>query len=337
MIYFRSDYSLGGHPRMLKTLEETNMVHTDGYSLDVFCDEARRLIQKEIGIFDADVHFIPGGTPCNLIAISSFLRPHQAAIAPATGHICVHETGAIEATGHKIIHVPSTDGKFHPEEMAEIIAYHEDEHMVLPKLLYISDTTEIGTVYTKAELQAIRKVCDQYGIYVYLDGARLAMALTSQANDLTMADIAELTDAFYIGGTKNGGLFGEAIVISNPDLKEDFRYLIKQKGGMFAKGRLIGAQFIEFFKYGLYYELGQNANKLAKQLSDGIKEKGYEMYIDSPSNQIFPIFPNEQIEKLENDFFFYIWRDLGNGKSAIRLVTSWGSSQDDVDAFLSAI
>lgn len=278
-----------------------------------------------------------GGTITNLTAISAFLRPYEAAVAAKTGHICVHETGAIEATGHKVIHLETEDGKVRPEQVAAVCREHEDEHMVKPKLLYISDTTEIGTIYTKAELTALREVCDANNMYLYMDGARLASALTAEGNDLTLSDLPKIFDAFYIGGTKNAFLMGEALVIVNPALKENFRYMIKQKGGMFAKGRLIGLQFEEMFKDNLYFDIAAETNRFAKMLRDGIAAKGYSFYTDSPSNQVFPVFPKELVKKLEEKYFFYHWGEVDADHTAIRLVTSWVTTEEDINSFLSDI
>lgn len=338
MIYFRSDYSVGAHDRIIKRLQETNMAHTDGYSLDDFCYEAQDLIKELIGSPESDIHFMVGGTQVNLTAIAAFLRPHEAVLAPKTGHICVHETGAIEATGHKVIHVPHTDGKILPHQIDETIIEHEDEHMVLPKLLYISQSTEIGTIYSKKELMALREKLNEHNMYLYMDGARLGAALTSSENkDLTLQDLPGLCDAFYIGGTKNGFLFGEALVIVNPGLKEDFRFIMKQRGGMLAKGRLLGIQFHEMFKDGLYFKLAEHANEMAKFLREGIKEKGYDFLVHSPTNQIFPILPTSLVSKLEKDFFFYRWCPFDKERTVIRLVTSFATVKEDVDSFIEAI
>ena len=268
MIYFKSDYTLGACPEVFRAMADINMVHTPGYGEDKFCDEAAGIIKKEIGRSDAAVHLLVGGTQVNLTAISAFLRPHEAAIAAYTGHINVHETGAIEATGHKVIAVPSADGLVSPAEIEKVIRSHTDEHMVKPRLVYISQSTELGTVYTKKQLAELREICDRYNLYLYMDGARLGCGLTAKSCDLTLEDIAQLTDAFYIGGTKNGAMFGEALVILNDALKSDFRYHIKQKGGMLAKGRFLGVQFAALFKDNLYFRLAENANRTAQKLSE---------------------------------------------------------------------
>lgn len=337
MIYFRSDYSLGAHPRILQALSQTNMVHTDGYSQDQFCYEAQNLLKKTIGHSNVDIHFLSGGTQVNLTAISSFLRPHHAVITVESAHICVHETGSIESTGHKVLYRASADGKLKPEQVEALVLDHKDEHMVKPKLVYISNATEIGTIYTKTELKALRDVCDQYDLLLYMDGARIGTALTALSNDLTLKDIADLTDAFYIGGTKNGAMFGEALVIVKDSLKDDFRYLMKQRGGMLAKGRLLGVQFAELFRDNLYFDLARHSNEMAARLRDGIIGGGYHFLVDSPTNQIFPILPNMVIEHLAQNFFFYEWEAVDDRSSAIRLVTSWGTTEEEVMTFLQSL
>lgn len=338
MIFFRSDYSAGAHPEILKALEKTNFEHTDGYGEDEYCYNAAKLIKKRIAREDVDVHFLVGGTQTNLTAISAFLRPHEAAVSANSGHICVHETGAVEATGHKVIHLSSQDGKVLPHQINDIIIEHEDEHMVLPKLLYISNSTEIGTIYSKSELKALREVLDKHDMYLYMDGARLASALTSPANkDLQLTDLADFCDAFYLGGTKNGFLFGEALIIVNDALKKDFRYMIKQRGGMFAKGRLLGIQFETMFKDDLYFDLAKRTNAMAAILREGIAAKGYDFFVDSPTNQIFPIFPTPLVDALEKKYFFYRWCPYGLENTAIRLVTSFTTTEQEIHEFLKDI
>ena len=334
MIFFRSDYSQGAHPAVMEALANTNLEHSDGYGLDDHCYSAADMIKSLIQKPDADVHFFTGGTQANYTCIAAFLRPHEAALAPRSAHIYVHETGAVEARGHKVVSFESGDGKIRPKQIEESIIEHEDEHMVKPKLIYISNATEIGTVYTKAELAALSEICKKNDMYLYLDGARLGVALTAKGNDLTMPDIASFADAFYIGGTKNGALFGEAVVIVNPKLKPDFRYITKQQCGLLAKGRLLGVQFEALFKDGLYFRLAEHSNALANKLRDGIAARGYGFLVDSPTNQIFPILPASLVEELEKKYFFYRWTPAEENKMCIRLVTSWGSTEEDVTAFL---
>lgn len=334
MIYFINDYSEGAHPRIMQALERTNMEQHVGYGEDMHCLNAARLIKKRIGREDVDVHFLVAGTQTNLIAISSFLRPHQAVISTIQGHICVHETGAIEATGHKIIAMPSGNAKLKPCQIDEAMAAHLDEHMVQPKMVYITNATELGTIYKKEELFEIRKKCDEYGLYLYLDGARLATALTCEENDLTIEDIAKLTDAFYIGGTKNGILFGEALVIANPILKEDFRFLIKQRGGLLAKGRLLGIQFEELFKDDFYFELAQNANDMAKLLKDGILNLGYKFVANSSTNLLFTVIPNKVHEELSKVCYYEAENPVDENNIAARFCTSWATPKEDVEELL---
>ena len=334
MIFFRSDYSLGAHPQVLKALVDTNLEHSDGYGLDEHCYSAADMIKEQIGNPDAEVHFFVGGTPANFTCITAFLRPHEAVLAPRSAHIYMHETGAIEARGHKVINLASSDGKIRPNQVEESLAEHEDEHMVWQKMIYISQSTESGTVYSKSELTALSELCRKNDMYLYIDGARLGAALTAQGNDMTLRDIASLTDAFYIGGTKNGAMFGEAVVIMNPKLMPDFRYITKQQAGLLAKGRLIGVQFEALFKDGLYFKLAEHSNALANKLRDGIAAKGYGFWVDSPTNQIFPVMPLPLVEKLEEKYFFYRWLPDDGKNVCIRLVTSWGSTEEDVASFL---
>lgn len=337
MIYFKNDYSTGAHPRLLRALSDTNMIHTDGYSEDPFCRKAQQLLREQTDCPDAEIHFLSGGTQTNLTAICSFLRPHEAVITIESAHICVHETGAVEATGHKVCYLPSDDGKITANQIESIVTAHTDEHMVKPRLVYISNATEVGTIYRKEELTALRGICDQYGLYLYMDGARMGAALTCPENDLTLAEIARLTDAFYIGGTKNGALLGEALVITNPALKEDFRHILKQRGGMLAKGRLFGVQFTELFEDGLYFELARHANEMAALLRQGIQGGGYRFLSNSPTNQIFPILPNMLIDHLRQKFDFLEWEPVDERNTAIRLVTSWATAEEEVMEFLHSL
>lgn len=337
MIYFKSDYTLGACPEVFRAMADINMVHTPGYGEDKFCDEAIDTIKGEIGRSDAAVHLLVGGTQVNLTAISAFLRPHEAAIAAYTGHINVHETGAIEATGHKVTAVPSADGLVSPAEIEKVIKSHTDEHMVKPRLVYISQSTELGTVYTKKQLTELREICDRYNLYLYMDGARLGCGLMAEPCDLTLEDITQLTDAFYIGGTKNGAMFGEALVILNDALKSDFRYHIKQKGGMLAKGRFLGVQFSALFKDNLYFRLAEKANRTAQRLSEGFKAAGILLFIESPTNQIFPVLNTDMIKELEKEFAFEMWEPIDDTKAAVRFVTSWATADAEVDALIKAI
>ena len=337
MIFLKNDYSLGAHPKVLQALTDTNMTLTDGYGIDPFCDGAADMIREMIDCPEAYVQFLTAGTQTNQTALAAFLRPHHSVISPSTGHVCVHETGAIEATGHKINHVPTTDGKLRPEDIDAVMAEHEDEHYVKPAIIYISNSTETGLIYTKAELTALREKCLEYGLLTYIDGARLAMAMTAPENDLSLTDLPKLCDAFYIGGTKCGAMFGEALVIVKKELQEDIRWLVKQRGGMIAKGRLLGVQFQALLKDGFYFELGAHANRLAKKLADGISAKGYEFAIPPQTNMLFPLFTKEKVEELRENVMFEGWQYPSETHAAIRLVTSWGTTEEEVGAFLELI
>lgn len=334
MIYFTNDYSEGAHPKILEKMMEANLEQNTGYGMDVHSDRARAYIKRELQKEEVDIHFIPGGTQTNLLAVSSFLRPHQCVIAADTGHVNVHETGAIEATGHKVVTVPHRDGKLTPDGIKEVLKSHAGEHMVQPKLVYLSDTTELGTIYTKQELMAIRELCQEEKLLLFLDGARLGSALTSKDNDLTLKDIAELTDAFYIGGTKNGALLGEALVICRQELKEDFRYFIKQRGAMTAKGFVLGLQFEVLFQEQLFFELGAHANRMAEKLAAAIAKQGFSFYTPVCSNQLFPVLPDELIDRMAQEFGFLVQEVLDEGHSVIRLVTSWATPESNVDKLI---
>lgn len=337
MYSFNNDYSEGAHPRILQALAQTNLEQNNGYSQDQHTAHAADLIRAEAACPDADVHILTGGTQTNSAVIAAALRPHQAVIAASTGHINVHETGAVEASGHKVLTRPAADGKLTPALIQDVFNAHTDEHMVQPKMVYISDSTEVGTIYTKAELEALSCCCRENGLLLFLDGARLGAALTSPANDLTMADIAALTDVFYIGGTKNGALFGEALVIRNDRLKTDFRYLIKQRGAMLAKGWLLGIQFEELLCDRLFYELAAHANRMAARLRGALTERGYEFAYPPQTNQLFPIFTEEMIEKLGRNFLFTADKRIDERRLSVRLVTSWATTEAGVDEFIQAL
>lgn len=330
MLYFMNDYSEGAHEKVLEALVKTNREQHVGYGVDEITKEAAQLIQKRIGQPEADVHFLVGGTQSNTIAIAHFLRPYEAVIATELGHIAVHETGAIEATGHKIIEMPTVDGLLTPEVIEAAILKHADEHWVLPRMVYVSNATETGTIYTKAQLEALRKTCDQHGLYLYLDGARLANALTCQDNDMTIEDIATLTDAFTIGGTKNGILFGEALVVTNSQLKEHMRFSIKQRGALLAKGRLLGVQFKALFEDDLYFEMAKHTNEMATILKNGILELGYKLVTDSSTNLIFTILPNAVHTKLSELCYYEAEHPYDANNMEARFVTSWATPKEDV-------
>ncbi|WP_185823513.1 threonine aldolase family protein [Xanthomonas sp. GW] len=331
-IGFRNDYSEGAHPRLLAALAAASAEQNGGYGLDRHSERAAQLIRRECACDHADVHLLVGGTQTNLAAIGAFLRPHQAVIAAACGHIATHETGAIEATGHKVLTVDAADGRLSPERIAPLLAEHGNEHMVQPRLVYVSNTTELGTVYRRHELQALRAFCDAHRLWLFLDGARIGSALTAEGNDLRLADVAALTDAFYIGGTKNGALLGEALVIVNPALQADFRYLLKQRGALLAKGMVLGTQFATLFEDGLFYELAAHANRMAARLREGLADAGAQFASESPTNQLFVALPADAVEVLAQRYDFERWQVLADGRWVIRFVTSWATEADAVEA-----
>ena len=330
---FLNDYSELAHPLVLEALSAVGTRQFEGYGLDEYSLRATEHIKTKIRKRSADVHFISGGTHSNLTVISSALRPHEAVIAPGGGHISIHEAGAIEATGHKVCTVTDSDGKLTADDIESVVTEHCDEHMVNPRLVYVSQSTESGTVYKKAELEAISECCRKNRLYLYIDGARLGAAVNSPACDLTYSDIAELADALYFGGTKNGALFGEAIVICNDDLKPDFRTLLKHRGALLAKGAAIGIQFEALLSGGLYDELARHSNSMAQRLANGIAEAGYDFQYPVETNMIFPVFPLKTAEALHQDYAFYDWLKTGD-MTSVRLVTSWATAAETGDAFL---
>ena len=335
--FFMNDYGEGAHPIVMQRLLETNMEHTCGYGLDDYSLRAADVIREKCGQPGAAVHIMVGGTSANSIAIAAFLRPYEAAICAPTGHINVHETGAVEATGHKVLPCAAKDGKVTPEGVEAVCALHTDEHMVAPRLLYISQPTEIGTVYHLDELKALRRVCDAHGLILFVDGARLGSALTSPECDMTLRDLAALADCFYIGGTKNGLLFGEAVVITNDALKPHFRNMIKQRGGMFAKGFLFGVQFDAYFKDGLWLDMARHAVTQAQRIAKAAQEKGYTLYAQSPTNQVFVVLSHEKIAELEKNFAFEAFGHLDDDHEAMRFVCSWATKPEAVDALIESL
>lgn len=334
MYSFKNDYSEGAHPQILNALIESNLEQEEGYGEDQYCQKAIEVLKQRIGRTDVDIHFLTGGTQTNLTALSAFLRPHEAVMAASSGHILGHETGAIEATGHKILSIEANDGKLNPTHLKEVLEVHTDEHIVKPKLVYISNSTEIGTIYKKSELEQLRHFCDDNNLLLYMDGARLGSALCSEENDLELSDLPKLVDAFYIGGTKNGALLGEALVICRESLKEDFRFLMKQRGAILAKGRLLGIQFLELFRDNLFFDLANHANQMAKMIREELSKEKIKFLVQSPSNQIFPILPNSFIDELQSKFSFLIWEKADSDHSVIRLVTSWATKEEQVVALI---
>ena len=335
MIYFNNDYSEGCHEKVLQALVKTNLEQTLGYGEDEYCAAAAAKIRKKCGREDIAVHFLVGGTQANLTVIDAALRPHQGALGPDTAHINVHETGAVEATGHKVLWVPHQDGKITAEQVAQTVHAHRTngatEHTVQPKLVYISNPTELGTLYTLAELEALSKTCRELGLYLFLDGARLGYGLEARGNDVTMADLARLCDVFYIGGTKVGALFGEAVVIRNPALAEDFRYIIKQHGGMLAKGRLLGIQFDTLFTDDLYYKISAHADAMADKLRDTLAEIGAPLLVPGTTNQVFAILPDKALEELAKTVTFCEQERVSDTHRAVRFCTSWATKEENVD------
>jgi len=341
MIYFNNDYSEGCHQKVLDALIRTNLEQTLGYGEDEYCAQAAAKIRALCGREDVAVHFLVGGTQANLTVIDAALRPHQGALCPVGGHINVHETGAVEATGHKVLSVPSGDGKITARQVRDtVLAHRADsslEHMVQPKLVYISNPTEYGTLYSKTELEALSAVCHELGLYLFLDGARLGYGLMAEGYDVTMADIARLCDVFYIGGTKVGALFGEAVVIGNDALKEDFRYIIKQHGGMLAKGRLLGVQFDALMTDNLYLEIAGHAVRLADKIRATLDDLGVPYLVPGITNQIFPILSDVVLEQLAKDFCFTEMERVSDTHRAIRFCTSWATTEENVDKLCNAL
>lgn len=337
MISFRCDYEEGACPEVLEALVETNRVSTPGYGDDAYTGAAVEAIRRKAACPGAEVYFVMGGTPANAMVIAHALRPYEAAISADSGHINGHETGAVEATGHKVLTRPNVNGKLTPEAVREVAAEYIDEHVVKPALVYISQPTELGTLYTLAELKALRAACDEYGLLLYCDGARLASALTAQDNDVELPDLAQLCDAFYIGGTKCGALFGEAVVFSNAALGENFAYTRKQRGNLLAKGRLLGVQFGALMREGVYEKYGAHQNAMADKLRAGFAAKGLPMLAQTTTNQLFPVLENAQIERLSQRFAFHTWGKVDDSHTAIRLVTSWATQERDVDALLASL
>ena len=336
MYSFRNDYSEGAHPVVLQALTETNLEQTCGYGMDPRCKEAADLIRSLCAAPDADVHFLVGGTQTNLLVITSLLQSYEAVISAHTGHVNTHETGAIEATGHRVLGLPSVHGKIRGAQVREYVKSHFSdpsfEHTVQPGMVYISNPTEWGTLYSKAELEELSGACRDCGLPLFMDGARLGYGLMAKENDLTLEDLARLCDVFYIGGTKVGALFGEAVVISNPVLARDFRYIMKQRGGMLAKGRLLGVQFDALFTDDLYFTISAHADRLAEQLRTKFVELGYEFFMPAQSNQLFPILPAAVRAYLGEKYTFIEMDRISDDLTVCRFCTSWATKQENVDA-----
>lgn len=335
---FKNDYSEGCHPNILEALLYSNTNQQAGYGEDEYSLKSKDLIKKTINNQEADVYFVSGGTQANLIVISSILRPYQCAVSASTGHILNNETGAIEATGHKILSIETDDGKLKPSDIQTVLNSHRNvPHQVMPKLVYISNSTELGTIYQRQELEELSDFCRKNNLYLFMDGARLGHAITSEISDLSLEDIAKLTDVFYLGGTKNGALIGEAIIINNTSLQRDFAFNIKQKGALLAKGRLLGVQFLELMKNDLYFDLAKHANEQAMKIKNALLEKGTVFLSDTYTNQIFPVLSHDIIEILSEKFEFYVWKNIDEKSSAIRLITSWNTNDEAIQDFIRII
>lgn len=334
MINFKNDYSEGCHPAILQALIDSNMQQEEGYGNDRFCVEARNIIAFKTGVTTKNIFFIPVGTQTNLLALSAILKPYEYVIAAETGHIVYIEAGAIEATGHKIIHIATqSDGKIRLDDLHAFFDKMSDIHNeLLPRILYISNTTEVGGVYSRAEIIALYQYCQQKNMLLYMDGARLASAIA--ASDLTLEDLGKYTDAFYLGATKSGGMMGEALVLVNSDLEKGFSIVQKQRGATLAKGRFLGVQFTELLKNDLYIELAKHANNMASQIANAIRQKGFGFLAPPQSNQIFPILPNTYISQLSEKYGFYNWKKIDADFTAIRLITSWATLEENVEAFI---
>ena len=341
MVSFESDYIVGAHPKVLERLIETNMEQLSGYGSDRYCESAKQKIRAACGCPEADIHFIVGGTQTNMIVISSMLRPYEGVVAAKTGHVAVHEAGAIECSGHKVLEVPEHAGKMDPVELKNYIeTFYGDanhEHMVFPGMVYISHPTELGTLYTKAELEAISGICKAYKIPLFLDGARLGYGVMSRQTDVTITDIARLCDVFYIGGTKVGALCGEAVVFPKNDAPAHFMTMVKQKGALLAKGRLLGVQFDALFTDDLYFEMGAHAIEMAERLKALIRAMGYRFQLESPTNQQFVILENAQMEALREKVAFSFWEKYDETHTVVRFCTGWATTEEDMIALENAL
>ena len=341
MIYFNSDYLEGAHPSIMVKMAETNMVQTVGYGEDEYCEAAREKIKTACQAPEADVHFLVGGTQTNTTVIAAILRPWQGVISAVSGHINCHEAGAIESTGHKVITLPTDNGKITAQQVADYVEWHKNdestEHIVQPGMVYISHPTEAGTLYTKAELTELYDTCRRYGLPLYIDGARLGYGLAAEESDMTLPEFARLCDVFYIGGTKVGALFGEAVVIMNESLKKDFRFIMKQRGGRLAKGRLLGIQFDALFTDDLYFKISRHAIEMAHQIRDIFVSAGYPLLFDSPTNQQYPIMPDAELAEIGKSFGYEYWERVDKTHSGVRFCASWATTQENVDALREAV
>ena len=340
MIYLNCDYNEGAHPKVLERIVESNNTQEFGYGNDSYSTHAKELIKKAINRPDANIHFMVSGTPTNVAFISHILRPYETVICAQVGHINVHESGSVEARGHKVTTISKDDGKLKPDDIQNFIdaVYSEPTcHLVIPKMVYITIPTEIGTMYTKSELESIYKKCQELNLYLYIDGARLGYGLTSEGCDLDLETIANNCDAFYIGGTKCGALCGEAIVLLKDEFEVNFLNSVKQAGQLLAKGRLLGSQFEALFTNNLYFDICKNANRLAIKVRDALEAKGIEFEVHSNTNQQFPIFPNSFVEKLKDEFAFEFVKKIDQDHTCYRICTSWATKEENIDKLIDKI
>ena len=338
MIHLNCDYLEGCHPAILQRLTETNLEQTVGYGIDPYCAQAADMIRGAFACPEANVHFLVGGTQANTTVIAAALRPYEGVLCAHTGHINVHETGAIESSGHKCLALPGTEGRITAQQVAQAVALQaDDEHTVKPGMVYISMSTELGTLYSLEELKALYQTCREHDLYLFIDGARLGYALAAPGCDVKASDLAQCCDVFTVGGTKVGALFGEAVVINHPALNTRFRYMIKQRGGMLAKGRLLGVQFCALMENGLYFSIAEKAVKQAMRIREALKEKKIPFLIDSPTNQLFPIFTDDQARKLGEHFHLEFNERVDESHVALRVCTSWATPDAYVDKFIEAV
>ena len=341
MQYFDSDYMEGAHPAILEKLLETNMEKTPGYGLDKYSERAKEKIRKACGCDNAEIYFLVGGTQTNAVVIKAVLRDYEGVIAAETGHISLHEAGAIESGGHKVLSLPHNNGKLTAQAVDKYIEeFYTDgnhEHMVFPGMVYISHPTEYGTLYTKKELEDLSSVCRKYDIPLYLDGARLGYALAASGTDVTLEDIAKSCDIFYIGGTKVGALFGEAVVITKPDMIKHFFTIIKQSGALLSKGRILGIQFDTLFTDDLYLKISENAINMANKMRKAFSEKGYELYCENPTNQVFVVLENSKMEELSKTVSFSFWEKFDENHTVVRFASSWATTEEDVNKLIEII
>ena len=341
MVSFESDYIAGAHPEVLRKLAETNLEPLPGYGTDPYCESAKQKIRDLIGIPDADIFFLAGGTQTNAVVISTVLADYEGVIAAKTGHISTHEAGAVEYTGHEVLELPQAGGKIAPDTLESFLssffADENHEHMTFPGMVYLSHPTEYGTLYSKAELTAVSAICRKYGLSLFLDGARLGYALMSRETDLTIADIAALCDVFYIGGTKVGALCGEAVVFTKGNMPKHFLTSVKKRGALLAKGRLLGVQFDALFTDDLYFRIGRHAVDMADRMKEIFRSHGVPFYIQSPTNQQFVVLENEQMNSLAEKIVFSFWEKKDEAHTVVRFATGWSTTENDLLALDKAL